>query len=175
MFFVNISLPVLYGFLEHYLCFILNSFHHPSEVTDRLKAMKVSCSRVNRTYICRMHDNLGAGSDCFWLPPLRLPKGAEIAMHGLISSSDWTARLQLDAVSTTPLPQELDFPVLEMWFFLYRREIESEANCRGIHLLSLCPHESGSSTTCTDSFCGALCDALMLKHKSITSILAVVP
>lgn len=146
MFFVNISLPVFCGFLKHYLCFILNSFHHASEVTDRLKDMNVSCSRVNRIYICRMHDNLGEGSDCFWLPQLRLPDVAGIAMHGLISSSDWT-RPQLDEVSIIPLPQILGLPVLEMWFFLYRRELESAASCRGIHLFSLCPRESGSSTT----------------------------
>lgn len=166
MSFVNISLPVLYGFLNHYLCFILNSFHHQSEVTDRLKVRNISYSRVSRTCTCRMkHDNLGESSDCFWLPHLRLPKGVGIAMHGLISSSNWTARLQLNAVSTTHLPQVLDFPVLEMLFFLYRRELESAANCRGIHLLSLCPCESGPSTVLTDNFCSALCDALMFKHK----------
>lgn len=140
MFFVNTSLPVLYGFLKHYLCFILNSFHHTSEVTDRLKVMNVSCSGVNRTFICRMHDSLGEGSDCFWMPHLGLPKAAGIAMHGLISSSGWTARLQLDAVSVTPLTQVLDLPVLEMLFFLHRRELKSTASCRGIHCFSLCAH-----------------------------------
>lgn len=165
MFFVNISLPVLYGFLKHYLCFILNSFHHTSEVTDRLKMMNVSCSRANGTYICRMHDNLGEGSDCLWLPQIRLPKVAGIAIHGLRPSSDWTARLQLYAVCITHLTQVLDLPVLEMWFFLYRRELESAASCRGIHLLSLCPQESGPSITYKNSFCNSLCDALMLKHK----------
>lgn len=87
-----------------------------------------------------MHDNLGEGSGCFWLPQLRLPKVAGIAMNGLISSSDQTTRLQLDEMSITPLTQVLNLPVLEMWFFLCRRELESAASCRGIHLLSPCPH-----------------------------------
>lgn len=111
--------------------------------------MNASCPAVNKTLIQRTLGNLGVVTvfgECLSslkkliFCPARIGRCGMKPSHYLILIPGSTAALCIP--ESFIRTQVLVLPLLEMWLSPYKKEPESVANGRGIHLLSLCVHIS---------------------------------